>query len=88
MTIKANWSAYSVRKVCIKNDFCTSMTCDEYGHMLDWVSSHEPTAEAVATVAHVIEQGTGTPEGIARDEFYECITFALLNSAITYRLEA
>lgn len=56
--------------------------------MLDWVSSHEPTAEAVATVAHVIEQGTGTPEGIARDEFYECITFALLNSAITYRLEA
>jgi hypothetical protein len=88
MTIKANWSAYSVRKVCIKNDFCTSMTCDEYGHMLDWVSSHEPTAEAVATVAHVIEQGTGTPEGITHGEFYECITFALLNSAITYRLEA
>lgn len=88
MTIKANWSAYSVRKVCIKNDFCTSMTCDEYGHMLDWVSSHEPTAEAVATVARLIEQGTGTPEGVTRDEFYECITFALLNSAITYRLEA
>ena len=56
--------------------------------MLDWVSSHEPTAEAVATVAHLIEQGTGTPEGVTRDEFYECITFALLNSAITYRLEA
>ena len=33
MTIKVNWSAYSVRKVGIKNDFCTSMTCDEYGHM-------------------------------------------------------
>lgn len=88
MTIKASWIAYSVRKVCIENDFCTSMTCDEYGHMLDWVSSHEPTAYNVETVAHLIEQGTGTPEGITRGEFYECITFALLNSAITYRLEA
>lgn len=64
------------------------MTCDDYEHMLDWVSSHEPTAHNVETVAHLIEQGTGTPEGIARDEFYECITFALLNSAITCRLEA
>lgn len=87
MTIKASRDAYSVRKVCIENDFCTSMTCNEYGHMLDWVSSHEPTAEAVATVAHVIEQGTGTPEGITRGEFYKCITYALLNGAMFYRLE-
>nr|DAZ83081.1 MAG TPA: hypothetical protein [Caudoviricetes sp.] len=56
--------------------------------MLDWVSSHEPTAHNVETVAHLIEQGTGAPEGITRGEFYECITFALLNGAITYRLEA
>lgn len=87
MTIKASWSAYSVRKVCIENDFCTSMTCGEYGHMLDWVSSHEPTAYNVETVAHLIEQGTGTPRVIPSGEFYEFITFALLNSAMFYRLE-
>ena len=88
MTIKASWSAYSVRKVCINNDFCTSMTCGEYENMLDWVSSHEPTAHNVETVAHLIEQGTGTPEGVTRDEFYECITYELLNGAMIYRLEA
>lgn len=35
MTIKASWSADSVRKVCIENDFCTSMTCDEYEKLLN-----------------------------------------------------
>lgn len=87
MTIKANWSSYSVRRVCINNGFCTSMTCDDYEQMLDWVNSHEPTAEAVATVAHVIFQGSGTPEDVTQSEFLESITYALLNGAMTYRLE-
>lgn len=87
MTIKASWSYYSVRKICINNGYCTSMTCDEYDQMLDWVTSHKPTAEAVATVAHAIEQGTGTPDGVTRAEFLESITFALLNDAMIYRLE-
>lgn len=86
MTIKASWSAYSVRKVCINNDFCTSMTCEEYDKMLNWVSSHEPTAKTVETVAHMIGQGTETPEDVTFEEFLDFIVYELLNKAMTYSL--
>lgn len=86
MTIKASWNAYSVRNVCINNDFCTSMTCEEYDNLLNYVSSHEPTAKTVETVARMIAQGTETPEDATVEEFLDFIVYELLNKAMTYSL--
>lgn len=86
MTIKASWDADSVRNVCINNDFCTSMTCKEYDKILNWVSSHKPTAKTVETVARMIGQGTKTPEDATFDEFLDFIVYELLNKAMTYNL--
>ena len=48
---KRIWSAGTVRATCIRENLYTGGDCDEYAEMLDFVDKHEPSIDALYTVA-------------------------------------
>lgn len=77
---KRHWSPNSVKTVCIKNNFYTKGTCDEYNRMLKLVETMIPTYENIYIVARNISKHSEQ-----QDVSY--IMFLLENKAVVTTFE-
>lgn len=78
----AVWSAASIRKMCISNDWYTAGDVKAYSKMLDFVDSSEPTKLNIWKVAKDIL--THTDED---DLYVEMIMFTIAKEAVNYFYE-
>ena len=51
-----HWSVESVRRACIRNDLFTAGDCEEYDHMLNWVTRLYPNTENIQYIAEIIDK--------------------------------
>ena len=58
------WDADSVRGMCIRENFYTKGTNEEYSEMLDYVDNNEPTEENLFWVAVDIKNHTADEQTI------------------------
>ena len=49
--MQGSWTVYDIRKMCIQNEFYTCGTNKQYEKLMNFVSDHEPTMEAIEWVA-------------------------------------
>lgn len=76
-----HWSIESVRRACIKNDLFTAGDCEEYEHMLNWVTRLYPNTENIQYIAEIIDkysEGQDVPN----------IMYILANEAVITTYEA
>ena len=76
-----HWNIESVRRACIRNDLFTAGDCEEYDHMLNWVTRLYPNTENIQYIAEIIDkysEGQDVPN----------IMYILANEAVVTTYEA
>ena len=79
-----------VRSMCIRNDYYTHGTCEEYAEMFEMCKVENPTTEDFAEIAtdilyHSDKRKMKESTGLSMQELRKCIMFELINDGtITY----
>ena len=79
-----------VRSMCIRNDYYTHGTCEEYAEMFEACNVENPTTEDFAEIAtdilyHSDKRKMKESTGLSIQELRKCIMFELINDCtITY----
>ena len=79
-----------VRSMCIRNDYYTHGTCEEYAEMFEMCKVENPTTEDFAEIAtdilyHSDKRKMKESTGLSMQESRKCIMFELINDCtITY----
>lgn len=81
------WLASDVRHVCIKNNWYTRGTCEEYENMLNMVESYYPSDVRIFYVAEDIFEHSNQDYwirdgGLSKEEAIESIMFVLANDVV------
>jgi len=75
------WSIESVRRACIRNDLFTAGDCEEYDHMLNWVTRLYPNTENIQYIAEIIDK-------YSENQDVANIMYILANEAVVTTYEA
>ena len=83
LAVRESWSYDDIREMCIRENFYTRGTCDEYETMLNFVETSEPTAENVFVVAtDIAKHSSWDDDSWTNNEKIENIAFCIVNNAI------
>lgn len=80
ITVNRQWSRYTVRQTCIKNDLYTCGDNEEYDHMLSWVERLYPNTENLYFIAEDIQKHS-------KDQTVTNVMFLLEKDAVTTTFE-
>ena len=80
ITVNRQWSARSVRQVCIDNDLYTRGDNEDYSHMLDCVNNYYPDTENIYYIAMDIHRHS-------KGQTVTNIMYMLENNAVTTSFE-